>query len=137
MQRLPVREDDHAEAPRCAAGARACSWNRHGFKHFPAKGVTRDDTRHGPAKYLPDLDAAQIQAIETGTVRGPGAHSGAPPGKTEYIRDVGQVIGWDSGQDAHLSFAECTGAQGARAFHGRPILETAKNTRRLLAMVER
>ena len=48
------------------------------------------------------------------------------PGRTEYLREVGEVIGWDDGKDATLSYAECSGGlAGSRAFHGRPM--TASN----------
>ncbi len=35
----------------------------------------------------------------------------------EYTRDMGKVIGWDGGKDAHVSFAECS----SRTYHGRPM----------------
>jgi hypothetical protein len=45
-----------------------------------------------------------------------------PPGKAEYIRGVDQVIGWDEGKDATISFAECSGGETAgRSYHGRPM----------------
>lgn len=45
-----------------------------------------------------------------------------PPGKAEYVRPVDRVIGWDDGQEATLSFAECSrGIFAGRSFHGRPM----------------
>lgn len=41
--------------------------------------------------------------------------------KTEYLRGVPEPIGWDLGQDAALSFVECTGGDVARTFHDRPM----------------
>ena len=43
------------------------------------------------------------------------------PVKAEYLREVQEIIGWDLGQDATLSFVECAGGGVARAFHGRPM----------------
>lgn len=45
-----------------------------------------------------------------------------PPGKSEYVREAGAVIGWDRGRDATHSFVECSGgATAGRAYHGRPM----------------
>ena len=40
-----------------------------------------------------------MRAIETATVATPGAARSQPPGKSEYLRDVGAVIGWDKGEE--------------------------------------
>jgi hypothetical protein len=63
----------------------------------------------------------RIQALETETARQPDERRECLPSKTEYLREVGELIGWDLGQDATLSFVECAGGEVARAFHGRPI----------------
>lgn len=106
-------------------GRFGCGWTDHGKKHFPYRGLKREYTRHRAARYLPGTTAAQIQAIETATVAAPTRVLTPPPGNSEYLRDVGQVIGWDDGQDATLSFAECSGGLTAgRAFHGRPMAWT-------------
>jgi hypothetical protein len=71
---------------------------------------------------LPGTTLAQMRAIETVTIATPGAAVSQPPGKSEYLREVRTVIGWDGGEDATLSFAECSGGDLAgRAFHGRPM----------------
>ena len=93
-----------------------CAWSENGRRHFPHPGLTRDQTRNGNARYLPGTTPAQIQALETATVGNPTVLLSHPPAP-EYIRDVEQVIGWDRGQDAALSFVECT----SRTFHGRPM----------------
>jgi hypothetical protein len=93
-----------------------CSWSENGRKHFPHPGLTRGHTRNGNAKYLPGTTPQLIAAIETATVDHP-AMVLSPPVFAEYLRDVGQLIGWDDGQDAAFSFAECT----SRTFHGRPM----------------
>lgn len=99
-----------------------CGWTEHGKKHFPHRGLTREHTRNGNAKYLPGTTSTQIRAIETATVQGPATILSPPPGKTEYVRVLDRVIGWDNGEDATISFAECSGGLLAgRAFHGRPM----------------
>jgi hypothetical protein len=95
-----------------------CGWSSHGFKHFPFEGMTPRHTHHAPARYLPGLD---IRALETETVRQPEIRLEQTPSKTEYLRDMQRVIGWDMGQDATLSFVECTGGDRARTLHGRPM----------------
>ncbi|HEY5373053.1 MAG TPA: hypothetical protein VIK01_05170 [Polyangiaceae bacterium] len=45
-----------------------------------------------------------------------------PPTSSEYVRDIGGVIGWDAGLDATLSYVECSGGLVAgRSYHGRPM----------------
>jgi hypothetical protein len=100
-----------------------CGWTQHGRKHFPHPGLTREHTKNGsPAKYLPGTTPEQIQTIETATVRAPDNVLSTPPAKAEYARSTGKVIGWDRGEDATVSFAECSGgATAGRAYHGRPM----------------
>ena len=99
-----------------------CVWSQHGRKHFPHRGLSREHTVHGPAKYLPGMSQQEIMAIETATVRAPPTRLSLPPGKSEYARDVGFVIGWDAGGDATYSFVECSGgASSSRTYHGRPM----------------
>jgi hypothetical protein len=93
-----------------------CGWAANGRRHFPHAGLIKAHTRNGNAKYLPGTTPAQIEAIETRTVATP-TELLSPAPFPEYVRDVGQVIGWDRGQDATLSFVECT----SRTFHGRPM----------------
>jgi hypothetical protein len=101
----------------------SCAWSQHARKHFPASGITRAATRHGPAKYLPGTSLSAIREIETSTVRV--GTSSRLATKAEYVREVGKVIGWDAGQDATLSYAECSGGDTwGRTFHGRPMAAT-------------
>jgi len=101
---------------------RSCAWTEHGRKHFPHRGLTKDHTRHRPAKYLPGTRPEQIRAIETATVSSAALAPNATSNRTEYARETDQVIGWDAGEDATVSFAECSGgASAGRAFHGRPM----------------
>lgn len=93
----------------------------HHFKHFPIEGMTREHTRRGPARYLPGFEAARIRALEIETVRGPDHRRQRTVSKVEYLRDMREVIGWDLGQDAMISFVECSGGDVARALHGRPM----------------
>lgn len=89
------------------------------IKHDPVAGMTLAHTkRPNPARYL---DLASIEPIERGTIAG-FDHTGTakPPSKTEYLRDTGEVIGWDDGREAEWSFVECCG-NARRAFHGRPM----------------
>jgi hypothetical protein len=103
-------------------GRLSCAWSQHDRSHFPTHGSTQAKTQRGPAKYLPGTTPAQMRAIETATVATPGAARSQPPGKSEYLRDVGAVIGWDKGEETTLSFVECSGGDLAgRAFHGRPM----------------
>lgn len=82
--------------------------------------MTRGQTRHPlPAKYLLHV---HVQAVETATVAGVERKAiGALAAKTEYLRATGVVIGWDDGQDATLSYVECSGGAAVRTFHGRPM----------------
>lgn len=99
-----------------------CGWDTHNFKHFPFPGMTREHTRNAnPARYSPDFDRVRIRALETETARGPDRRRGQVPSKTEYLREMGEPIGWDQGHDATLSFVECAGGEVARTFHGRPM----------------
>lgn len=99
-----------------------CSWDLHGFKHFPFPGMTREHTlRSNPARYLPGFDAKRIREIEIETTRDPGIRRDPTASKSQYQRDVHEIIGWDLGQDATLSFVECAGGDVARTFHGRPM----------------
>jgi hypothetical protein len=83
--------------------------------------MKRAHTVHGPSRYLPGTSAAEIEAIETATVR-TGQLRERNPTQSEYIRELSQVIGWDRGEDARISFAECSGGIAAgRAYHGRPM----------------
>ena len=99
-----------------------CAWSSLDRKHFPHRGLTRRHTEHGPARYLPGTTAAQIRQIETNTVAEPTQVLAHSPGSSEYVRDLGAVIGWDAGLDATLSYAECSGGLAAgRSYHGRPM----------------
>lgn len=103
-------------------GRLGCAWSEHGRKHFPHRGLRPEHTRSGPAKYLPGTTDDQIRSIETTTVGTPGLVLSPPPGKSEYVRSMDRVIGWDLGQDATISFAECSGGVAAgRSYHGRPM----------------
>jgi hypothetical protein len=118
---LPIAEP--APPPACLLGSGSpCTWTHHGYKHFPARGVTREHTRHGPAKYA-GRSEVEVRTLETATVREPELRGGDPgSGKVEYLRDMNALIGWDEGVDAHLSFVECSGGTLAgRSFHGRPM----------------
>jgi hypothetical protein len=98
-----------------------CGWGHHNFKHFPIEGMTRQHTRHGPSRYLPGFDEARIRALEIETARRAAMRRQRSVSKTEYLRDLSEIIGWDLGQDATLSFVECAGGDVARTFHGRPM----------------
>ena len=100
---------------------RACQWSQHGRKHFPFKGMTRSDTVNEPALYRPGMKPGDIRALEGETVR-IGKRMGRSPAHSEYVRKVDEVIGWDEGRDATLSFAECSGGTNvSRTSHGRPM----------------
>src|ERR1700688_2733426 len=72
-------------------------WSPNGRRHFPHPGLTKSNTRKpNPAKYLPGTTPAQIQVLETATAAGPTIFIALTP-FAEYVRDVGQVIGWDNG----------------------------------------
>jgi hypothetical protein len=99
-----------------------CSWTSHRRKHFPHRGLKREHTAKGPAKYLPGTTEGDIRALETETVGHPTRRLALPPQRSEYVRAMGAVIGWDRGRDATFSFAECSGgATGGRSYHGRPM----------------
>lgn len=84
--------------------------------------MTRGHTkRPNPARYLPGFDVVRIQTLEMETARRSERQRGSSSSKTEYLREVGDVVGWDEGQDASLSFVECAGGEVARSFHGRPM----------------
>lgn len=100
---------------------KSCEWSEHGDKHLPKRGVKREQTRRGPAKYLPGTTAAVARQIEELTVALPDA-TDVRGTKRHYFRTAEAVIGWDLGQDAANSFVECSGGEvGGRAFHGRPM----------------
>lgn len=91
--------------------------------------MTREDTRHGPARYLPGTTIEQIRDLEAKTVQSGErtVHTGA---HTEYVRPVGTVIGWDRAEDATWSFAECSGGTSSgRSYHGRPMAESNRKLR--------
>jgi len=90
-----------------------CGWFSY-RKHRPHEGLRPEHTIHDPAKYLPGVD---IRAVETQTVS-VGQQLRKPPGKSEYLRATGSVIGYDKGKNATWSFAECSGGPKS---HGRPM----------------
>lgn len=98
-----------------------CSWSHHGWKHTAKRGFQPEQTRHRPAKYLPTLRTDQIRDIERATIAiGERVTSGT---MARYLRDVGEVIGYDLGEPASASFVVCSGGEvEGRAFHGRPML---------------
>lgn len=98
-----------------------CVWAEY-LKHRPHRGLRKEHTRHGPARYLPGTSPKQIRVIETTTVQSASARHAIPPQKVEYVRPMDIVIGWDEGEDATISFVECSGGSvGGRSFHGRPM----------------
>lgn len=99
----------------------ACSWSPAAYKHFPFRGMTPKHTERGPARYAPGLGQNDIQTMETTTARQGTWCRGRFPARKEYLRDAEAVIGWDLGQDATLSFVECSGGTTVRSFHGRPM----------------
>lgn len=102
-------------------GLRACAWSQHARKHFPFKGMTRSDTVNEPALYRWGMKPGDIRALESETVR-TGKRLERSPTHSEYLREVDEVIGWDEGREATVSFAECSGgANASRTFHGRPM----------------
>ncbi len=122
MAELPILND--------CPEARACSWTSHGRKHFPFRGMKRDQTRHGPARYRSGMTHDDICALEKATVRS-GEQLELSEGKSEYLRQLNEIIGWDEGQDATHSFAECSGGLGqGRAFHGRPVCSNNRKHRK-------
>lgn len=114
---------DSTSPTTCLRPTGACAWSHHNYKHFGARGLTHEHTRHGPAKYLPTLGEEEIQVIEVETTLRPDLRAGAPEsGRTRYARDADTVLGWDEGRDANWSYVECSGgAASARSFHGRPV----------------
>jgi len=98
-----------------------------GRAQLQALSVLRHDPRThaaphpNPARYLPGFHAARIQTLEIETARQSGEPCKRLPSKTEYLRELREIVGWDLGQDATLSFVECAGGDVARAFHGRPM----------------
>lgn len=122
MARLPIRK--------VCPSALGCAWSPHRRKHFPHRGMVREDTRHGPSRYLPGTKAEQIEQIETKTVR-EGHRTAYADACSEYVHSVGEVIGWDRAEDATWSFAECSGGVASgRSFHGRPMAESNRKLRR-------
>jgi hypothetical protein len=107
-----------------------CAWCTHDYKHSAARGVGREDTRHGPARYLA-MPQDEWRALEVETVRHPMHRRGSiQSNKTEYVRSMGRVIGWDAGQDATLSYVECSGGLvSGRTFHGRPMCPDNRTVR--------
>lgn len=86
--------------------------------------MKKEHTRHGPARYLGGIAHSQMQTIETATVQS-GECTVLPSTKSEYVRDAGEVIGWDKGEDATWSFVECSGGvSSGRHYHGRPMAES-------------
>lgn len=104
--------------------ASGCEWSRHQFKHFPYGGMKREHTRHGPARYLAGHTDASIRELERATVCAADKWLAGGPSKNEYVRETGQIIGWDRGLDSTISYVECSGGNAARSFHGRPMHET-------------
>lgn len=95
-----------------------CSWSHHGDKHAWHPGLTRELTRKGPARYLKGIN---VRKLERGTLAGPDRRRGGCPGNSEYAREMGKLIGWDEGEDATVSYVECSGGSATRTFHGRPM----------------
>lgn len=84
--------------------------------------MTREHTKApNPARYLPGFTAEAIKALEMGTAHRADRRRELTSSKSEYLRDMSTVVGWDQGQDATLSFVECAGGEIARSFHGRPM----------------
>lgn len=111
--------------PSCLiAATKGCSWSRY-HKHEPLAGMTKLHTKgRNPARYL---ERSTIESIERATATSPDqASNDNPTGKTEYLRDVSVVIGWDGGLDAKWSFVECSGSVETRRFHGRPMNDATK-----------
>lgn len=105
-----------------------CEWASNYRKHWPARGVRKGETRHGPAKYLSGTSQSDIRLLETETVRA-GTRAARGEHHLEYVRALDKVIGWDLGQDATTSFVECSGgASAGRTFHGRPVAERNRKT---------
>lgn len=71
---------------------RACEWSEHDEKHFPKRGVSREKTLRGPAKYLPGTTAERIRELETFTVTTPDRTEDRAH-KRHYFRAGADVIG--------------------------------------------
>lgn len=84
--------------------------------------MTKRHTENGnPSLYLPKLSEVEIQALELATTKD-GRRGVSPPAIATYVREMGDIIGWDDGQDATVSYVECSGGEfSGRAFHGRPM----------------
>ena len=90
----------------------------------------------GPAKYLPHLEAEAVRELEAMTVSSPAWRgTRVVPAKTEYLRRVAELIGWDEGKEAVLSYVECSGGILARSFHGRPMNPGNRAARRIMGEV--
>lgn len=111
----------HPSAPACRLLSAPCVWSHHGYKHFPYRGLRREHTQHGPARYLMALSRDAIEQVERATASAPDRRSGLWPDKTRYVRFLDHVVGWDEGRDATVSYVECGGGSASRWFHGRPM----------------
>jgi hypothetical protein len=110
-------------AERCIRPDKRCAWSPHNYKHFAAVGTKPKHTvRPNAARYLPSYDEPAVKALEAGTACDPFRCRFLDGGKAEYLREIGEVIGWDDGKDATLSYVECSGGtEAGRAYHGRPM----------------
>ena len=82
----------------------------------------RDTLPPNEARYLDTFNAGSIQVLESATASDAHRRTVVLSGKVQYLRDIGDVIGWDEGQDATLSYVECSGGLNAgRSYHGRPM----------------
>ncbi len=101
--------------------ATGCVWSANKYKHFPfAKMKPSDTAPPNEARYL--ADEGSIRTLETATAQLACRRSILSSGKAQYLRETGNVIGWDEGYDATLSYVECScGANAGRSFHGRPM----------------
>lgn len=91
-------------------------------KHAPVKEdptKVKRSTKDGPAKYC--LHEPQLHSLELDTIRSYDKTRGLLPMKTEYLRKVDALLGWDEGKDAMWSYVECTANGPKRQFHGRPM----------------
>lgn len=109
---------------------RSCTWSQHGRKHFPFRGMLKEHTVRQPARYRSGLSAEDIRLLEQRTVR-EGQRDQRSETKSEYLRPLQEVIGWDRGENASISFVECSGGLSAgRAFHGRPMSDANRRVPR-------
>lgn len=122
MQHLPVEQP--AAAHYASAPPKPCTWYHHGYKHAAGKHCTKEDTLDGnPALYFYSREEyAAVHALEAQTVATPDCRAGEIPDKVQYLRAMGAAIGWDDGEDATLSYVECSGGS-TRWYHGRPMSE--------------